>query len=322
LLGQARYSIVSQGPAAAPKVAFQTKLIEPIGAAHVTGWVGVASEPVFELAESSLSPTLSRIDIRGLPEELRNQSKRPLALAYRYFDSDAEVNLQFRQLESVDLVVTLADRVDATSVLTREGRQLTVVRYQIRNNRKEYLEVELPDGARLWSATVAEQAVRPSTSSKGKLLIPLLRSQVEDGAVAGFRVEVAYVEDRPALHKGWRQTWRAALPKIDVAATYTAWKVYFPDEVKVNRRKTGGTLEWVEALSRGVEQLESMELGSDEAQEQVEEQSQVALRDNATKGDVPIAVKLPAAGNVHHFERILPASDPLELAIRYRIRRR
>ena len=59
----------------------------------------------------------------------------------------------------------------------------------MRNNGRQFLEVELPAGANVWSAFVAGQAVRPSKRD-GKLLLPLQEWGADEDAIS---VELTYV---------------------------------------------------------------------------------------------------------------------------------
>ena len=51
--------------------------------------------------------------------------------------------------EEVDVLVTLIDRAEATTMFTRDGRRLTTVSYQVRNNRRQFLRFALPEGIEL-----------------------------------------------------------------------------------------------------------------------------------------------------------------------------
>ena len=72
-------------------------------------------------------------------------------------------------------VVTLLDQTQARTMWTRDGRQLTSVTYQVRNNRKQYLRLTMPEGAGRWSAAVGGRAVQPLPRVRQPLALPLQR---------------------------------------------------------------------------------------------------------------------------------------------------
>src|SRR5690606_22992601 len=103
--------------------------------------------------------------------------------------------LEVTQHDDVDVLVTLLDQARATTMWTTDGRRMTSVRYQVRNNRRQYLRLALPEGAELWSASLGGRAVKPAAAADGRVLLPLVRSQSLGGALAAFEVEVVYVEE-------------------------------------------------------------------------------------------------------------------------------
>jgi hypothetical protein len=101
---------------------------------------------------------------------------------------------------------------------------MTEMSLSVRNNGRQFLEIALPAGAKVWSAFVADQPVRPSLRD-GKLLLPIESSGADDGAMT---VELTYVgtnafpRDRGSL--GF------ASPKFDVPLKNARWDVYLPPD--------------------------------------------------------------------------------------------
>jgi hypothetical protein len=94
----------------------------------------------------------------------------------------------------------------------------------VRNNGRQFLEVELPPGSTNWSAFVAGQPVQPSLR-EGKLLLPIQQSGVDDGAMS---VELVYVGTNtfPRTHGAVG----LVSPKFDVPLKNARWEIYLPPD--------------------------------------------------------------------------------------------
>jgi hypothetical protein len=96
----------------------------------------------------------------------------------------------------------------------------------VRNNGRQFLEVELPAGATVWSAFVAGQPVRPSRR-EGKLLLPLEQSGADEAAVA---VALTYVNTNH-FPKG-RGAVGFVSPRLDVPLKKARWELYLPPDYR------------------------------------------------------------------------------------------
>jgi hypothetical protein len=115
-------------------------------------------------------------------------------------------------------------------LLSREGKTLVQARYAIRNNQRNFLQVTLPSGANLWSASLAGKPVRPGQSPDGALLLPLEKARAGDEAPA-FTVEVVYVT-RAAAWSDKGQL-NLPLPKLDLPVSRTGLVLYHPPQFKL-----------------------------------------------------------------------------------------
>ena len=105
-----------------------------------------------------------------------------------------------------------------------EGKTLVRARYGVRNNQRGFLDVRLPQGATLWSASVAGRAVRPGVSPSGSLLLPLQKGRAGEEAPA-FVAELTYIQQGAA----WSDSGRAlvSLPSIDLPISRTGVVVHY-----------------------------------------------------------------------------------------------
>jgi hypothetical protein len=192
-------------------------IVHPLGVERAKGWVGVESRGNLEIQSGEVVQA-TPVDVRSLPAAILGITEQPVLLGYKYLTDTASVPLRIQQHDDVDVLVTLLDETRARTMWTPEGRRLTSVTYQVRNNRKQFLRLSLPKDAELWSASVGGRAVQPASASDGRILIPLVRSQATGGALAAFEVEVVYVENGTPVPESGKGTFAASLPTADVRA--------------------------------------------------------------------------------------------------------
>ena len=285
-------------------------LIEPIGVDRSKGWVGVEARGTIEVAAGD-AVGVTPIDVRLLPGSILGITSNPILLAYKYLGNGASLPLQVTQHEDVAVLVTLLDRAEATTMLTADGRRLTSVRYRVRNNRKQFLRLTLPEGAELWSAEVAGRSVQPARAADGRILIPLVRSQASGGALADFAVAVVYVEEGTAPLANGTGSFRASMPKADVPVTYVSWTVYTPWEAKLRKKTIDGSVRNVSGLSQP---YTGADLGAINAPAAQRSQMGGEMGGGAT----PVAVSVPLEGRPVHFEKLLALGEELWVGFDYK----
>jgi hypothetical protein len=176
---------------------------------------------------------LQRVDAGDFPD-WAGSPDNAMALAYRYVRPGYHLTLDVRRFDEAEVLQALVDSARFTSVVADDGQMMTEMSLSVRNNGRQFLEIALPAGARVWSAFVADQPVRPSLRD-GKLLLPIESSGADDGAIT---VELTYVgmnafpRDRGSL--GF------ASPKFDVPLKNARWDVYLPPDY--DYQKFSGTM--------------------------------------------------------------------------------
>jgi hypothetical protein len=85
------------------------------------------------------------------------------------------------------------EEANYSTLITTDGKMLVQSRFAVRNNQRNFLKINLPAGAILWSASVAGRPIRPGRSPDGSLLLPLEKMKSGDEAAA-FIVEIAYMD--------------------------------------------------------------------------------------------------------------------------------
>ncbi len=121
---------------------------------------------------------------------------------YKRVERLAELVVDHVRAEPFPVVETIADRADFLTLIRPGGEEITSLVYRIRNNRKQFLSVRLPDDVSIVSAKV-ENRVCSVVFRDNCMLIPLVKSVQTRSGLVPFPVEIIYC----------RQRSKAAMPK-------------------------------------------------------------------------------------------------------------
>jgi hypothetical protein len=137
-----------------------------IGAEVEQGRIAVEALAAVEV-QVARSDQLSSVDPSELPQQLVLKTTNPILLAYKYVHADPPYELALQITRHPEVIVQSAsiDRAHYQTLFTRDGLAVTTARFTVRNNRKQFLRVRLPDGAQVWSATVADRPEKPAIST-------------------------------------------------------------------------------------------------------------------------------------------------------------
>jgi hypothetical protein len=197
----------------------------PIAAERVereTGLLAIAAKAPLQVAEIR-AVELTRVDTGEFPE----WAGRPddgTVLAYRYVRAGHQLALEARRFDEAAVLQALADSLRLTTVVSEDGQAMTELAVSVRNNGRQFLEIELPAGAEVWSAFVAGQPVRPS-KREGKLLLPLQEWGADDEAVT---VELTYAGTNAFPRV--RGALNFVSPKLDVPLKNARWELFLPQD--------------------------------------------------------------------------------------------
>jgi len=293
----------------------EVPLVQPLNVERSKGFIGVQALGNLELAAGEVTGAAA-VDVRTLPANIIGITGQPVLLGFKYLGDEAQIPLIISDHDEVDVLVTLLDQASATTMFTAEGRRLTSVNYQVRNNRRQFLRLSLPEDAELWSASVAGKSVQPAAGSDGKLLIPLVRSQATGGSLAAFAVEVVYVESGEGPDAQGRGVFEGRLPIADAPTTYVDWTVYAPSQAKINERSKDGSLRPVEYLTKplGASGVLEVQDATGSFAKSAQMQSNIGT---LGEGATPVKVSLPIEGQPVYFEKLLALDEELSVRFAY-----
>jgi tetratricopeptide (TPR) repeat protein len=216
--------------AAILEVSYRTPTPEGDGAHPVPlpavdgGWVSVLrGDDALVVPEpgSSLKPTATR----ALPRWAVGLADGETISAYRA-GRDPSLAVRVLRYDPVEQPPTLVDEARYEVAYAEHGRLMLRARYQVRNDRNQYLHVVPPTGFELVGALVTGAAVQPVSDGAGGNYVPLEKSIETLHGLVAFPVEVLFLGDE----EDWSPRGKRQLltPAIDAPIAYARWEVILP----------------------------------------------------------------------------------------------
>jgi hypothetical protein len=197
-----------------------------------TGEVAVEGVGTLEISSTEI-PGLRRMDVREVDAALTSVGRQSLLAAYRYQRGPSgppTLALNVTRFPDAAVLAAIAERAEATTLVTSEGRALTEVSLWLRNRAQPFMKVALPAAASLLSVEVAGSPAKPVEGSDG-MRVPLLRP--------GFRPDGLYKVSFVYLHTGTpfakKGDMQMMLPRMDVPVSVIEWELFVPKGYRADR---------------------------------------------------------------------------------------
>jgi hypothetical protein len=274
------------------------------GAEVEQGQIAVEALSAVEVKAVSTAQ-LSSLDTAQLPRQLILKTTNPILLAYKYVHVDPPYDLVLKITRHKEIEVESAtiDQASYDTLYTRDGLAVTTANFLVRNSRKQFLRVRLPENSSVWSVYVNGQAEKPALADKGgadqkdegpEVLIKIINS------VQGFPVQLIY--QTAASEVGAFGTITGTLPRPDMVVTRSVWNVYLPDDLSFGRPDTN-----MDIVREGVR------VPRDEIRR---------MHADSTKTELsagPLQINVPADGVLYSFEKLYAnkAKDDAVFSIPY-----
>jgi hypothetical protein len=146
-------------PRAGKTRALELTGISADGVERETGLLAISAKAPLQVSESGAAD-LQRVDA-GDFSDWAGSPDNAMALAYRYVRPSYQLTLDVRRFDEAEVLQALVDSARFTSVVADDGQMMTEMSLSVRNNGRQFLEIALPAGARVWSAFVADQPCGP-----------------------------------------------------------------------------------------------------------------------------------------------------------------
>ncbi|MCK5832284.1 hypothetical protein KAH81_01300 [bacterium] len=292
------------------------------------GYIGVEATTNVEVSlEKEELEVASRIDRSEVPQALWSRANYPIILAFKYLETPYRIVLDIERHEDMPVKVATADNGAFVAILTTEGNYIVRGTYDIRNNLKQFLSMELPEDAELWSLFVSGNPAKPGKGDEGRILIPMKKSRGGADA-ASFPIEVVYFMKGKNLRAFGKRS--ILLPKIDVPVSTINLSLYLP--YGYTYTGFGGNMEegWMGGMSgHGIRATADEYMGAEsnvsapmaakarsmdkmlESQVQYEEElKEVVQSYGATeRGVLPVKIQIPEVGALHRFQKFIIPED-------------
>src|SRR5689334_20375293 len=210
----------------------EAPMLEFPGAQRETGELLVEAASAMEL-KAKESGGLRRIDVREANAMTRSLSRFPLQAAFRYnrkANDAPKLELEWQQFQDADVLSAVAERATVTTLANVEGRTLTEIALRVRNHAKAFMKVDLPAGAKLFTAEIEGERVKPAEDQDGTR-IPLTRPGLDTSKA--YNVSFVYLNEGPRFAKNG--AYDMGLPKLDIPINVLTWEVALPERLEVKQ---------------------------------------------------------------------------------------
>jgi len=302
------------------------------------GYIGVEATTNVEI---NLLPNeidiATRIDRSELPQGLWSRASHPIILAFKYLETPYTIALDIEKHEDLPVKVATADDAAFVAIVTAEGNYIVRGTYSVRNNLKQFLALQLPEDAELWSLFVSGHPAKPGKGEEDRVLIPMEKSRGGEDATT-FPVEVIYFVEGKKLGAFGKR--KVILPKVDVPVSVMNLSLYLP--YGYTYTGFGGNMQegFNEGWSDGGSyRLSAGSMGYDESnvapqaakmdrmmesQVQYEEEMKEVVQavfSSTEKGVMPVRISIPQVGDLHRFQKYIVPEDEKgpfpEVKVRY-----
>lgn len=206
--------------------------IQVLEAVRETGYMGIelnTSAEVIITDNRSLEP----VAVQKLPPQLINQSTKPLMFGFKNLKHPYSLVLDIKKHTKVAVPMATISSANVVTLFTEDGKIVNRLIYQVRNNAKQFLMINVPSDADVWSVFVDGKPVESSMDSNGRLLVPLIRSRVNGEQLDTFPVELIYCTVKSKFD--WFSSRESNLPAVDLLVSQLFWSVYLPNDYNYHR---------------------------------------------------------------------------------------
>ena len=143
------------------------------------------------------------------------------------------LNISVKRYTPQAVLIANVEEARYRALAAEDGRFLIEARYAVRNNQRSFLKVTLPQGATIWSASVAGKFVRPGVAEGQAVLLPLEKSRAGEDAPT-FVVRLTYLQTVDPWIK--TATARLDLPALDLPISRTGVELYHSPRFRIDPR--------------------------------------------------------------------------------------
>ncbi len=189
------------------------------GAEVQEGTFGIAAETGIEVTQGA-QKDLRRLDVTELPKSVRLRSPKEVLLGYSYAHVPWSLEVEVKRHKTVETLEAVARSARFQTTVLEDGHVVTRALFAVRNEDRQYLRLNIPKSAKVWTVAVAGKPVKAVSDDSGALAIPLPRREAAT-------VEVVYDLRRARLGSFAKVTLQG--PRADLVVTNLIWQVHVPN---------------------------------------------------------------------------------------------
>jgi hypothetical protein len=237
------------------------------GVEREIGYLAVTGDPSLELTPVekdlvNLTPVDEEeipIKFRELPPSVAAEIGRrtvPILFAFRYLAHPYKLVLSSVRHDEADVVTAVIESCKLDTTLTREGNRITTMLASVRSRYQPFLEIQLPEGAKLWHALVNGRRMRPLTEKRPEGEVTKIPIAQVQGVAGPVRVELQW-EEMGGAEMGRFELVKLGVPSLlGVRILRLGWVLQLPRNYRVIG--STGTLERLPSESYFEESLRSL----------------------------------------------------------------
>ncbi len=202
--------------------AVQVPRYRPDGVERESGFVAVAADGAEVALE--LDGNLLPADVSEIPPDIRAWGGN-LVTGFKYSGAPDRARVKVTEHEDAPVLMAIVERLNATSVLLANGVEASWIDLVVKNNRKQFLKLRVPEGdVEIWSLLVDGQPTRPKQTGND-VLVPLPTTATE----VTTRISLVLLR-RGGQRVGSLSSMAPYLPSFDIPVSEAFWSLYLPPD--------------------------------------------------------------------------------------------
>lgn len=175
-----------------------------------------------------LSKGVYPLDPLEAPQPLKDRATRPILLAYRQNTHPSNILLAVKRYLDVPQQTVVADSMEVKTTFTTNKTSNSLISLNIRNNNKQYLQLQLASGSEVVSAFRSGIPVKlVAGKNDGKVQIPLEMSQTVGEPL---EMNLQILLKQPIDEIKWKGNLSFEPPLVDIPVSRFSWYLYSPED--------------------------------------------------------------------------------------------
>jgi hypothetical protein len=221
-----QFTVHSERMLADDTLGIQFKGLKVMDARRETGAIGIVAQSEVEV-DVKPNGQLEALAFHQLPKKILAMSSRPVLYSYKYARHPFGLDIALHKHQQLEGISTVIESAACTALFLPEGKMLFKMVYTIRNSFKQFMELDLPENATIWTVLVDNKREKASRKKNNKVLIPLVRSSGNGDQLKSFKVELVYT--RPFHEFRLRGSGEYFFPKVDIFMNKIRMEMFLPE---------------------------------------------------------------------------------------------